>query len=40
VKPYCEDLPVRIIRALQEEGMFKKSAATRFFGVSFSCVKR
>ena len=38
MKPYSEDLRVRIIRAVQE-GM-SKSAAARFFGVSLSSVKR
>ena len=38
MKPYSEDLRVRIIRAVQE-GM-SKSAAAPFFGVSLSSVKR
>src|SRR5215217_3496955 len=36
---YSEDLRVRIVRALQEEGI-SKSAAARLFGVSLSSVKR
>src|SRR5215216_3564794 len=39
MKPYSEDLRVRIVRALQEGGM-SKSAAARLFGVSLSSVKR
>ncbi len=38
MKPYSEDLRVRIVRAV-EEGM-SKSAAARLFGVSLSSVKR
>jgi transposase len=39
MKPYSEDLRVRIVRAVQEGGM-SKSAAARLFGVSLSSVKR
>jgi transposase len=39
MKPYSEDLRVRIVSAVQEEGM-SKSAAARLFGVSLSSVKR
>jgi transposase len=39
MKPYSEDLRVRIVRALQEGGM-SKSAAARLFEVSLSSVKR
>src|SRR3712207_967974 len=39
MKPYSEDLRVRIVRAIQEEGA-SKSAAARLFGVSLSSVKR
>ena len=39
MKPYSEDLRVRIVRAVEEEGM-SKSAAARLFGVSLSSVKR
>ena len=39
MKPYSEDLRVRIVRAIQEEGT-SKSAAARLFGVSLSSVKR
>ncbi|MCA1729800.1 MAG: transposase [Actinobacteria bacterium] len=39
MKPYSEDLRVRILKALQEEGS-SKSAAARLFGVSLSSVKR
>ena len=39
MKPYSEDLRVRIVRAVQEEGM-SKSATARLFGVSLSSVKR
>jgi transposase len=39
MKPYSEDLRVRIVRAVQEEGT-SKSAAARLFGVSLSSVKR
>ena len=39
MKPYSEDLRVRIVRVIQEEGM-SKSAAARLFGVSLSSVKR
>src|SRR5215210_8445575 len=39
MKPYSEDLRVRIVRALQEGGM-SKSAAARLFDVSLSSVKR
>lgn len=39
MKPYPEDLRVRIVRAVEEEGM-SKSAAARLFGVSLSSVKR
>jgi transposase len=38
MKPYSEDLRVRIVRAV-EEGM-AKSATARLFGVSLSSVKR
>ena len=38
MKPYSEDLRVRIVRAV-EEGM-SKSAAAHLFGVSLSSVKR
>jgi transposase len=38
MKPYSEDLRMRIVRAV-EEGM-PKSAAARLFGVSLSSVKR
>jgi transposase len=39
MKPYSEDLRIRIVRAIQEESM-SKSAAARLFGVSLSSVKR
>jgi len=39
MKPYSEDLRVRIVRAFQEGGM-SKSAAARLFEVSLSSVKR
>ena len=39
MKPYSEDLRVRLVRAIQEEGI-SKSAAARLFGVSLSSVKR
>jgi transposase len=39
MKPYSEDLRVRIVRAVQEDSM-SKSAAARLFGVSLSSVKR
>jgi transposase-like protein len=39
MKPYSEDLRVRIVSAVQEESM-SKSAAARLFGVSLSSVKR
>ncbi len=39
MKPYSEDLRVRIVRAIQGEGI-SKSAAARLFGVSLSSVKR
>lgn len=39
MKPYSEDLRVRIVGAVQEEGI-SKSAAARLFGVSLSSVKR
>src|SRR5215212_4249545 len=39
MKPYSEDLRMRIVRALQEEGT-SKSAAARLFGVSLSSIKR
>ena len=39
MKPYSEDLRVRIVRALQEGGM-SKSGAARLFEVSLSSVKR
>src|ERR671912_192405 len=39
MKPYSEDLRVRIVRVVEEEGM-SKSAAARLFGVSLSSVKR
>src|SRR5919112_3595865 len=38
MKPYSEDLRVRIVKAI-EEGM-SKSRAARLFGVSLSSVKR
>ena len=38
MKPYSEDLRVRIVRAV-EEGV-SKSATARLFGVSLSSVKR
>src|SRR3954447_9863711 len=40
MKPYSEDLRVRIVRAVQEEEGISKSAAARPFGVSLSSVKR
>jgi transposase len=40
MKPYSEDLRVRIVRAVQEEEGISKSAAARLFGVSLSSVKR
>jgi len=39
MKPYSEDLRIRIVRAVQEESI-SKSAAARLFGVSLSSVKR
>ena len=39
MKPYSEDLRVRIVRAV-EVGGTSKSAAARLFGVSLSSVKR
>src|SRR5215203_903335 len=39
MKPYSEDLRVRIVSAVQEESM-SKSAAARLFSVSLSSVKR
>src|SRR5215212_10122687 len=39
IKPYSEDLRVRIVSAVQEESI-SKSAAARLFGVSLSSVKR
>src|SRR5215212_7704497 len=39
MKPYSEDLRVRIVRAVQEESI-SKFAAARLFGVSLSSVKR
>ena len=39
MKPYSEDLRVRIVRAIQEGGV-SKSAAARLFGLSLSSVKR
>ena len=39
MKPYSEDLRVRIVRVVQEGGM-SKSAAARLFGVSLSSLKR
>jgi transposase len=39
MKPYSEDLRVRIVRAVQEASI-SKSAAARLFGVSLSSVKR
>ena len=39
MKPYSEDLRVRIVKAVQEDGS-SKSAAARLFGVSLSSVKR
>jgi transposase len=39
MKPYSEDLRVRIVKAVQEEGS-SKSAAAHLFGVSLSSVKR
>ena len=38
IKPYSEDLPTRIVRAV--EGGMSKSGAARLFGVSLSSVKR
>jgi transposase len=38
MKPYSEDLPRRIVRAV--EGGMSKSGAARLFGVSLSSVKR
>ncbi len=38
MKPYSEDLRVRIVRAIK--GGMSKSAAARLFGVSLSSVKR
>ena len=38
MKPYSEDLPTRIVRAV--EGGMSKSGAARLFGVSLSSVKR
>ena len=38
MKPYSEDLSIRIVKAI-EEGM-SKSGAARLFGVSLSSVKR
>ncbi len=38
MKPYSEDLRIRIVRAV--EGGTSKSAAARLFGVSLSSVKR
>jgi transposase len=38
MKPYSEDLPLKIVQALRD-GM-SKSAAARLFGVSLSSVKR
>jgi transposase len=38
MKPYSEDLRVRIVRAV--EGGMSKSAAAHLFGVSLSSVKR
>src|SRR5215212_2282963 len=40
MKPYSEDLRVRIVRALQEGGGMSKSGAARLFEVSLSSVKR
>ena len=37
MKPYSEDLRVRIVRAIQEGGV-SKSAAARLFGLSLSCL--
>jgi len=39
MKPYSEDLRLKIVRAVQEEDV-SKSAAARLFGVSLSSVKR
>jgi transposase len=39
MKPYSEDLRVRIVSAVKEESM-SKSAAACLFGVSLSSVKR
>jgi transposase len=39
MKPYSEDLRVRIVKAVQEDGS-SKSAAARLFDVSLSSVKR
>jgi transposase len=39
MKPYSEDLRVRIVKAVREEGISKPAAARRF-GVSLSSVKR
>ena len=38
MKPDCEDLRTRIVRAF--EGGVSKSAAARLFGVNLSLVKR
>jgi len=38
MKPYSEDLPLRIVKAVQD-GM-SNSQAARLFGVSLSSVKR
>ena len=41
MKPYSEDLRTRIVKAVQEGGTSKSSAAAaRLFGVSLSPVKR
>ena len=39
MKPYSEDLRVRIVRVVQEGGM-SKFAAARLFGFSLSSIKR
>jgi transposase len=39
MKPYSEDLRARIVKAFEEEGM-SKSTAARLFDISLSSVKR
>ena len=39
MKPYSEDLRLRIVKAVREDRM-TESAAARLFGVSLSSVKR